>query len=218
MSRAIIDISKDQKEKFYMYLKTKYQDIFANEIYEKGEERAKIDLILNKDLIIQDNILYEIRQLGKNGSSIYLGFKYYYENERIENIVYYMEEIFLSEYHNIFKAYRVKQKAQKEYYKNMIYNEIKKDIKECDKTLQEKLIILRTEEYKNELINYFKENEEDFNVDLFNELYFTIKNKIARELKEQIEIENMQQDNNIHIPLGWKVYGISKVIGKIFKI
>lgn len=218
MSRAIIDISKDQKANFYMYLKTKYQDIFSNEIYEKGEEKAKIDLILNKDLIIQDNILYEIRQLGKKGSSTYLSFKYYYENERIENIVYYMEEIFLSEYHNIFKSYRIKQKAQKEYYKTMIYNEIKKDIKECDKTLQEKLVILRTEEYKNELINYFKENEEDFNVDLFNELYFTVKNKVARELKEQLEVEKLQQDNSVHIPLGWKVYGISKVIGKIFKI
>ena len=217
MSRAIIDISKDQKENFYKFIGTKYKDIFSNEIYDYGEDKAKINLIINKDVII-DNILSDINDLRKSGNSVFLGFKYYFENERIENIIYYMEEIFLKEYHSVFKSYKVKQKAQKEYYKTMIYNEIKKDIKECDKTLQEKLIILKTEEYKNVLIDYFKENEEDFNIDLFNELYYTIKNKIARELKEQIEIENMQQDNSIHIPLGWKVYGISKAIGKIFKI
>ena len=216
MSRAIIDISKDQKENFYKFIGTKYKDIFSNEIYDYGEDKAKINLIINKDVII-DNILSDINDLRKSGNSVFLGFKYYFENERIENIIYYMEEIFLKEYHSVFKSYKVKQRAQKEYYKTMIYNEIVKDIKECDKTLEEKLEILKTQEYKNILINYFKEQEEDFNEDLFNELYFTIKNKVAREYKEELKIEKAQQKQNINIPLGWKAYGIAKVFEKINK-
>lgn len=214
MSRAIIDISKDQKDNFYKYIGAKYKDIFSNEIYDNGEQQAKINLIINKDYII-DNIISEIKQNKDN--SIYLSFKYYFENERIENIIYYMEEIFLKEYHSVFKSYKVKQRAQKEYYRTMIYNEIIKDIKECDKTLEEKLEILKTQEYKNILIDYFKEQEEDFNEDLFNELYFTIKNKVAREYKEELEIEQEHNKIDIKIPLGYKVYGIAKVFEKINK-
>lgn len=218
MSRATIDISKDHKANFNLYIKAKLHDIFTNEIYEKGEERAKIDLVLNQDLIIIDNILYGIRQLGKKDSSTYLSFKYYFENEKTENIVYYINEMFVTEYNNIFKSYRIKQKAQKEYYKTLIYNEVVKDIEEGEKSLEEKLYIIKTQEYKKLLLEDLKKQEEDFNEDLFNELFYGIKNKVAREFKEQLEVERLQQDNSIHIPLGWKVYGISKVIGKIFKI
>jgi len=211
MSRATIDITQKQKMAFKNYIKRKLQEIFDIEIYDSGETKAKVNLLNNKDAII-DNIIKEI------SDNTPLIFNHYWEYGSINETLSIINDIYIKTYNDTFRAYKLKQKAQKDYYKTLIYNEFIKDIKEGRKCLQEKLYIIKTQEYKKCLLEDLKKQEEDFNEDLFNELYYSVKNKVVREFKEQLEVENMQQDNSIHIPLGWKVYGISKAIGKIFKI
>ena len=71
------------------------------------------------------------------------------------------------------------------------------------------------------MLEHLKRKEDDFNVDLYNELYNGIKNKVIREYKDELEIVEMQQyEEKAKMPLGWKVYFMSKgmkAIAKLFK-
>ncbi len=214
MSRATIDITQKQKMAFKNYIKRKLQEIFDIEIYDSGETKAKVNLLNNKDAII-DNIIKEI------SDNTPLIFNHYWEYGSINETLSIINDIYIKTYNETFRAYKLKQKAQKDYYKTLIYNEFINDINTGKKSLQEKLYIYKTQEFKFAMLEHLKAKEDDFNVDLYNELYNGIKNKVIREYKDELEIVEMQQyEVQAKMPIGWKVYFLSKgmkAIAKLFK-
>lgn len=214
MSRATIDITQKQKMAFKNYIKRKLQEIFDIEIYDCGETKAKVNLLNNKDAII-DNIIKEI------SDNTPLTFNHYWEYGSINETLSIINDIYIKTYNETFRAYKLKQKAQKDYYKTLIYNEFIDDINTGKKSLQEKLYIYKTQEFKIAMLEHLKRKEDDFNVDLYNELYNGIKNKVIREYKDELEIVKMQQyEEKAKMPFGWRVYFMSKgvkAIAKLFK-
>lgn len=213
MTRATIDISSEQKQAFKTYFKSKLQNIFEQEIFDVGETQAKLNLLNNKDAII-DNLVNIIAK------DVPLSFKYYWRDGSQSETFNIMHDIYIKTYNETFRAYKLKQSAQKEHYTSLIYNEITKDIELSEYDLENTILYIKTLQYKKNLMNDLIKEEDNFNIDLFNSIFDKIRNKVIKEYKQDLEIEKarIQEQNKIDIPLGWKICGLTEIVNKIFKI
>lgn len=225
MAKSTINIEPEHKKNFDLYIIKELQKYFNNNLMDEGEELAKINLLINKDVII-DNILYNLNIEKQKTSSLYLNFKYYYDNNDLEHLFYNINKVYLKEYQNFFKAYKIQDKAIKEHYKTILYNKFIDDIKESKKyNISINLIIatMKKSEYKENVIKDLKETNEDLNINIINDLYFTVLNKAIKEYKQEADEEKelqkiaVKQNKKKKIALGWKVYGITKVMSKLWK-
>jgi len=217
MAKATINLSSDHEKNFKEYIKKQLFNEFRYYIGEYGEELAKKLIIENQD-DITDNIIYNINKYKKENSTIYLNFKYYYDNENIDDIIFNINREFIKIYREVFKSFEFKIKMEKENTKNIIYNEIVKDVENGNDSLYIKLEKIKTQDYKKLLLQDMIKNY-NINVALFNDYYLTIRNKVLREYKDQAEDEKLQeqQQNQVKIPFIWKLYGLTKVCEKINK-
>ena len=218
MAKTIIDTTKEQKQKFEEYVAYKLQEEFSNQIYEKGETQAKLDILNNKDFIID----YVIDTIKKN---VPLSFKYYWQYSSPTETILTINDIYIKIYNDTFKAYKVKQKAEKEYYKQVIYDTITKDIKNAleYQDIENVLINIKTIEYKDMLFKDLKKEYKDLSIDIYNNIYTQTLNNVISNYKGNLAIykqqkkEIKQEQKGIKIPLGWKLAFITKAINKMVK-
>ena len=216
MARATVNLFPEHKAKFKAFVENDLINAFQCEILDKGEEQARISLLENKQDIINDFYSY-IERLKKENNNIYLNFKYYYDYTDYAIINAFINDTYLKIYNDTFKAYKIKEKAEKDFLKHLLYEELKEEI-----TLHTDNIyildIIKTNEYKEELLKHLQK-EHNININIYNDIYHSVLNKVIREFKEDIKLkqQKMQQENKTKIPLGWKVFGIVKVCEKINK-
>ena len=151
MARTMVDISKDQEKNFNNYISNLINQYIQNEIDEYGEQQAKINLINNKDIIIVDNIMgKDLYQEQQKNTSTFLSFKYYYTYTSEDNLYHVINNIYLKQYQDYFKTYKIQEKANKENAKAIIYNEITENIEEnLDKhDLDDIISYIKTNDYK----------------------------------------------------------------------
>lgn len=214
---------KKQEENLQENIKNELQSEFITFLENEELAVAKMKILDNKFNIIK-NISIKILKNIDNFKDLNLTeFKL---GEKIE-------ENFLKEFKNMTLYYKEQQKAKKEYYKILIYDKIRKDIKLAlnFNNIDDIMINIYKNEFKEELFNVLNEKE-NIDLNLFNEVYYTSLNKAAREfkqdrqnyleeqkVKEQLKKQQQKarQQKNKKIPLGWKIYGSSVAFKKLFK-
>ena len=242
MARALVDISKDQEKHFNNYVSNLINQYIQQEIDNYGEQQAKINLINNKDIIIVDNImLKDLKEEEQKNTSTFLSFKYYYNFTSEDNLYYIINNIYLKQYQDYFKTYKIQEKANKENAKTIIYNEITENIEEnLDKhDLDDIISYIKTNDYKKLLIKSINE-EYEIDINILNDIYTSCLNKAIAPYKEDLKIciDNKKYEDKLQqerlkqkqkeqqdylkarknkIPLGWKMYGITKAINKMIK-
>ena len=240
--KTMIDTTHEQKANFEKYITYKLQETFNNEIYEKGETQAKLDILNNKDYII-DSIIYTIKQ------NVPLNFKYYWRDSSITETILTINDLFLKIYNDTFKAYKVKQNAEKEYYKQVLYDTITKDIENAleYQDIENVLLNVKKIDYKKTLFETLQEDYEDININVINDIYLQTLNKVVnnykcdlyiykeqkkitlekqrlyrKKLQEEektFEKQRLQQEKarKNKIPFAWKWYAGAKAINKLMK-
>ena len=240
MARTTVNLFPEHKAKFKAFVENDLINAFQCEIWDKGEEQARISLLENKQDIINDLYSY-IERLKNESNDLYLNFKSYYDytDYAIKNTI--INDTYFKIYNETFKAYKIQEKASKEYAKTIIYNEITENIEEnLDKhDLDDIISYIKTNDYKKLLINSInKEYEIDINI--LNDIYTSCLNKAIAPYKEDLKIciDNKKYEDKLQqerlkqkqkeqqdylkarknkIPLGWKMYGITKAINKMIK-
>ena len=231
MAKTMIDTTKDQKRNFEEYITYKLQEEFNNQIYEKGENQAKLYILNNKDFIID----YVIDTIKKN---VPLNFKYYWQDSSLTETILTINDLFLKIYNDTFKAYKVKQSAEKEYYKQVLYDKITEDIEQALKLqdIENVLINVKKIDYKKALFETLQEEYEDININVINDIYLQTLNKVVNNYKGDLYVYKEQKRNNLNnqkliekqkqqeekarkskIPFVWKWYAGAKAINKLMK-
>lgn len=234
MARFAYDFSKEHKNNFKAFIENDLINTFQCEILDKGEDIAKISLLENKQEIIQDIFDYieKLKRQYLNGyNAIYIKFSQYYSSLNYEEIYTLINNIYLKVYNETFKAYKIQEKASKQYAKTIIYNEITENIEEnIDKhDLDDIISYIKTNDYKKLLVNSINK---EYNIDIcvLNDIYTSCLNKAIAPYKEDLKVcidnkkyeDKLQQEQELKarknkIPLGWKVYGATKIFNKLWK-
>ena len=229
--KTMIDTTHEQKANFEKYITYKLQETFNNEIYEKGETQAKLDILNNKDYII-DNIIYTIKQ------NVPLNFKYYWQDSSITETILTINDLFLKIYNDTFKAYKVKQSAEKEDQKQVLCDKINKDIANALKIqdIENVLINVKKIDYKKALFETLQQDYENININVLNDIYTQTLNKVVNNYKGDLYVYKEQKKINLEnqkiiekqrlqqekarknkIPFVWKWYAGAKAINKLMK-
>lgn len=219
MSKTLSDSNAQKKaikkmydEKIIEYL----QALFDRKTFDSEKvENVKLELLEDKSKIIREVAikLYDINDHLHTNKKLFN----YELDKTLDNIILDIDTIYIKQYKKYFQSYDLKQKVQKEYIKELIYNKIKSHIEFCKnkKSMKNILYAIKTSEYKKALYDDLYKQDVNFNENIANEFYHTILNKVIRDYKN--DPTTQENDPDINIPLGWKIYGIVKAFGVINK-
>lgn len=204
--------NKERKKKYNQDLRFYLQeeiDDFINEFDNGNINDIQLQVLNSQDTIID----YAASKIEK---------KNIYKATRLQ-IALDLKDIFLKEFNVVIKEYKLKHKLEKQKEKEdnqVVYDKIYDrlcytfDYFNNQRQYDMKLLLnnMLNEDYIKDLFNELDLDYNKDNLDLFYKAYKTMK---ARK-KETIKLQVIETRNN-KIPLGWKTYGILKIIDKLIK-
>jgi hypothetical protein len=206
--------NKERKKKYIQDIKYTLQEEIENYVndldYGYSINDIQLEVLDNQDIII-DNVSTKIFNKGL-----------YDVGKTKINLRLDIKEYFLSQFNIFFKEYKTRFNLQKEKDKQIaknIYNDIlDKLIIDFDKlnNMQkyDMKIVLKNMYEEDYIIQVFDYLDLDYSTDT-KEIYYKALSELKRRKKNTIkEVEIKKQKT---IPLGWKCYGILKVIDKMIK-
>ena len=200
---------KELAKKLKRTIAENLQTTFQLAIEEKGFNQATIDLLENR-LDIVDEIARTIYNTKKdNGTLLYIDYDY---NNIFDDVL----KSYINELNTFKKIYNAEQKAKKEYYEEKVFNHVIDEIeqaKEKGANIENIRKAILTSDYKKIVLKEIKKTTRHFDEKIFNSIYNLTINKVMRVYKN--DITEQQETKQNKIPLGWRVYGITKAISKI---
>ncbi len=201
--------NKERKKKYNLllsqYLKEEIDD-YINSNCDYDIDKIEL-LILNNKMDFLDNVAYRIIATKRFKATI---------SQVIEDL----DDIFLKEYNKTISYYKTKSKMEKKEQEKTIYNLIYNrlcytfDYFNNQRQYDMKILLnnMLNEDYIKDLFSELDLDFNNSNLDLFYKAYKTMKTR----KKETIKLQVIETKNN-KIPLGWKTYGILKIIDKLIK-